>query len=117
MHKLMGRPFAEVVLDLGRYQVSVQTLEPEIARCLSEQYEILAIATQFINMPCVNLRAPQLKYLQSSRQLGEKQSSFNLGCSSWLETLYRYCRTNKTLLSPTGRKAASIRRPTTSAIA
>jgi len=47
------RPFAEVVLDLARrYQVSVQTLEPEQRQELQRQMSlreqlILAIATQF----------------------------------------------------------------------
>jgi DNA primase len=99
--ELSKRSFSEVVLDLARrYQVSVQTLEPEQRQELQRQlslreqlYEILAIAAQFYQHA---LRQPQgqvaLNYLQSERQLsGETIQLFGLGYapSGW-ETLYRY---------------------------
>ncbi len=99
--ELGKRPFGEVVLDLARrYQVSVQTLEPEqrqelqLKLSLREQlYEILAIAAQFYQHA---LRQSQghlaLEYLQSSRHLSsETIQQFQLGYApaSW-ETLYRY---------------------------
>lgn len=95
------RSFSEVVLDLARrYQVSVQTLEPEQRQELQRQlslreqlYEIGAIAAQFYQHA---LRQPQgqvaLNYLQSSRQLSmETIQTFGLGYApaGW-ETLYRY---------------------------
>lgn len=94
-------PFSEVVLDLARrYQVPVQTLEPEQRQELQRQlslreqlYEILAIACQFYQHA---LRQPQgeaaLEYLQSSRKLTLATiQQFGLGYAptSW-ETLYRY---------------------------
>lgn len=93
--------FGEVVLDLARrYQVPVQTLEPEQRQELQRQlslreqlYEILAIACQFYQHA---LRQPQgeaaLEYLQSSRKLNTATiQQFGLGYAptSW-ETLYRY---------------------------
>ena len=99
--ELGKRPFGEVVLDLARrYQVPVQTLEPEQRQELQRQlslreqlYEILAIAAQFYQHA---LRQPQgqlaLNYLQSSRQLNsETIQQFGLGYApaGW-ETLYRY---------------------------
>jgi DNA primase len=93
--------FSEVVLDLARrYQVSVQTLEPEQRQELQRQlsrasqlYEVLAIASQFYQHA---LRQPQgqiaLDYLQSQRQLSlETIQQFGLGYAppGW-ETLYRY---------------------------
>ncbi|MGJ5673774.1 MAG: DNA primase [Nostochopsis sp.] len=93
--------FAEVVLDLARrYQVPVQTLEPEqrqeLQRQLSERsqlYEILASTAQFYQHV---LRQPQgqlvLEYLQQKRQLQDETIvQFNLGYApaAW-ETLYRY---------------------------
>ena len=95
------RPFSEVVLDLcDRYQVPVQTLEPEQRQQLQNQlslreqlYEILAIAAQFYQHA---LRQSQgqlaQSYLQSSRQLSaETIQQFGLGYApvGW-ETLYRY---------------------------
>ncbi len=95
------RSFSEVVLDLARrYQVSVQTLEPEQRQELQRQlslreqlYEIMAIAAQFYQHA---LRQPQgqaaLNYLQSERQLNrETIELFGLGYAppGW-ETLYRY---------------------------
>ncbi|RAM52172.1 MAG: DNA primase [Hapalosiphonaceae cyanobacterium JJU2] len=93
--------FAEVVLDLARrYQVPVQTLEPEqrqeLQRQLSERsqlYEILASTAQFYQHA---LRQSQgqvaLEYLQQKRQLQDETIvQFNLGYApaAW-ETLYRY---------------------------
>ncbi|MER3493151.1 MAG: DNA primase [Mastigocladus sp. ERB_26_2] len=93
--------FAEVVLDLARrYQVPVQTLEPEqrqeLQRQLSERsqlYEILASGAQFYQHA---LRQPQgqlaLEYLQQKRRLQDETIvQFNLGYApaAW-ETLYRY---------------------------
>jgi DNA primase len=93
--------FAEVVLDLARrYQVPVQTLEPEqrqeLQRQLSERsqlYEILASTSQFYQHA---LRQSQgqlaLQYLQQQRQLQDETIvQFNLGYApvGW-ETLYRY---------------------------
>ena len=95
------RSFSEVVLDLARrYQVSVQTLEPEqgqeFQRLLSlreQLYEIGAVAAQFYQH---TLRQPQgqvaLNYLQVERQLNlETIQQFGLGYApaGW-ETLYRY---------------------------
>jgi len=107
--ELGKRPFAEVVLDPRRYQVSVQTLEPEqrqeLQRHVSESScEILAIATQFYqHAPSISRAATQ--YLQSSRQLRRKQSSsFNwatLQLAGKLSTATLV--EQKTLLSPTGR--------------
>ncbi|MBD2431852.1 MULTISPECIES: DNA primase [Fischerella] len=93
--------FAEVVLDLARrYQVPVQTLEPEqrqeLQRQLSERsqlYEILASTAQFYQHA---LKQPQgqvaLEYLQQKRRLQDETIvQFNLGYApaAW-ETLYRY---------------------------
>jgi DNA primase len=93
--------FAEVVLDLARrYQVPVQTLEPEqrqeLQRQLSERsqlYEILASTAQFYQHA---LRQTQgqlaLEYLQQKRRLQDETIvQFNLGYApaAW-ETLYRY---------------------------
>ena len=93
--------FSEVVLDLARrYQVPVQTLEPEQRQELQRQlslreqlYEILAVTASFYQH---TLRQSQgqlaLKYLQANRRLSEETiQQFQLGYapSGW-ETLYRY---------------------------
>lgn len=93
--------FAEVVLDLARrYQVPVQTLEPEQRQELQRQislreqlYEVLASAGQFYQHA---LRQSQGKkayeYLQTNRQLQEATiQQFGLGYApaGW-ETLHRY---------------------------
>ncbi|MEQ9668256.1 DNA primase [Coleofasciculus sp. G2-EDA-02] len=93
--------FSEVVFDLARrYQVPVQTLEPEqrqeLQRQLSLQeqlYEIVALAASFYQHA---LRQPQgqqaLEYLQSQRRLDEETiQQFQIGYApaTW-ETLYRY---------------------------
>lgn len=95
------RSFSEVVLDLSRrYQISVQTLEPEqrgeLQRQLSlreQLYEILALANQFFKHA---LLAPQgivaLNYLKETRGLSDETiQNFQLGYApdGW-ETLYRY---------------------------
>jgi DNA primase len=95
------RSFSEVVLDLARrYQITVQTLEPEqrgeLQRQLSlreQLYEILALANQFFKHA---LLAPQgivaLNYLKETRGLSEETiQNFQLGYApdGW-ETLYRY---------------------------
>ena len=98
--ELGKRPFGEVLLDLARrYQVAVQTLEPEqrheLQRQLSRReqlYEILGIAKQFYHHA---LRQSQdqlaLKYLHSRRLSAETIHQFQLGYApaGW-ETLYRY---------------------------
>ncbi len=99
--ELGKRPFASVVLDLARrYQVAVQTLEPEQRQELQRQlslreqlYEILAIAAQFYQHA---LRQPQghmaLNYLLFERQISQETiQHFGLGYApaGW-ETLYRY---------------------------
>lgn len=99
--ELGKRSFGEVVLDLARrYQVAVQTLEPEQRQELQRQlslreqlYEILAVSARFFEHA---LRQPQgqsaYTYLQSQRQLREETiQQFQLGYSpaGW-ETLYRY---------------------------
>ncbi|WP_036483068.1 DNA primase [Myxosarcina sp. GI1] len=93
--------FAEVVLDLARrYQVEIQTVEPEQRQELQRQltlkeqlYEILAVAASFYRHA---LHQPQgeiaLKYLVEQRKLQETTiDNFQLGYapSGW-ETLYRY---------------------------
>ena len=92
--------FAEVVLDLARrYQVPVQTLEPEQRQELQRQlslreqlYEVLASTTQFYQHA---LRQPlgekAIEYLGDRQIREETIQQFGLGYapSSW-ETLYRY---------------------------
>lgn len=93
--------FSEVVLTLARrYQVPVQTLEPEqrgeLQRQLSlreQLYEILAVAAQFYKHA---LLAPQgeqaLTYLQVTRRFSEETiQQFHLGYAplGW-NTIYKY---------------------------
>ena len=95
------RSFSDVVLDLARrYNVSVQTLEPEQRQELQRQlslreqlYEILAIATEFYKHV---LRQPlgehALTYLQQTRGLTEETiQQFQLGYApaGWA-TIYKY---------------------------
>lgn len=95
------RSFSDVVLDLARrYQIPVQTLEPEQRANLQRQlslreqlYEILALATEFFKHA---LRQSQgqyaLKYLQVTRCLSEETiQRFQLGYApqGW-EVIYRY---------------------------
>jgi DNA primase len=101
LKNLQKRSFTEVVLDLARrYQVPVQTLEPEQRQELQRQlslreqlYEVLASCAHFYQHA---LRQPQghpaLEYLQSNRKLGEETiQQFALGYApaGW-ETVYRY---------------------------
>ncbi|MBD2354619.1 DNA primase [Tolypothrix sp. FACHB-123] len=95
------RSFAEVTLDLARrYQVPVQTLEPEQRQELQRQislreqlYEVLASTAQFYQH-ALRQSADQkaLQYLKSDRLLKEETiQQFGLGYApaGW-ETLYRY---------------------------
>jgi DNA primase len=99
--ELGKRSFSEVVLDLAqRYQIPIQTLEPEQRQefqrqlSLREQlYEILAVTASFYQHA---LRQPEgaiaLDYLKNKRQLSEETiGQFQLGYApaGW-ETLYRY---------------------------
>ncbi len=98
--------FSEVVLDLARrYQVPVQTLEPEQRQELQRQlslreqlFEIMASASQFYQHA---LRQSQgkaaLEYITSKRQLKEEAiQQFSLGYapSGW-ETIYKYLTETK----------------------
>ncbi len=95
------RSFSEVVMDLARrYQVPVQTLEPEQRQELQRQitlreqlYEIVAIAAQFYQHTLRQSQGQLARtYLQSQRGLREDTiSQFGLGYApvGW-ETLYRY---------------------------
>ncbi|GBE94366.1 DNA primase [Nostoc cycadae WK-1] len=98
--------FIEVVLDLARrYQVSVQTLEPEQRQELQRQmslreqlYEVLAATANFYQHALRQTQAQKaLQYLLSQRQLKEETiGQFGLGYApaGW-ETLYRYLVENK----------------------
>ncbi len=99
--ELGKRSFADVVLDLARrYQVPVQTLEPEQRQELQRQlslreqlYEVLASSAQFYQHALRQSQGQKaLQYLQSNRQLKEETiQQFGLGFApaGW-ETLYRY---------------------------
>ncbi|MBD2525187.1 DNA primase [Nostoc sp. FACHB-133] len=99
--ELGKRSFADVVLDLARrYQVPVQTLEPEQRQELQRQlslreqlYEVLAMSAQFYQHALRQSQGQKaLQYLQSNRQLKEETiQQFGLGYApaGW-ETLYRY---------------------------
>lgn len=99
--ELGQRSFSEVVLDLAkRYQVPVQTLEPEKRQEFQQQitrreqlYEILAVTAKFYEYA---LRQPDgavaLDYLFSQRRLAEETiQQFQLGYApdGW-QTLYGY---------------------------
>lgn len=98
---LSKRSFPEVVLDLARrYQVPVQTLEPEQRQELQRQlslreqlYEILASTAQFYQHALKQpLGENALEYLRVGRQIKEETiQQFGLGYApgGW-ETLYRY---------------------------
>ncbi|MBD2570008.1 DNA primase [Anabaena lutea] len=98
---LNKRHFTEVVLDLARrYQVPVQTLEPEQRQELQRQlslreqlYEVLASTAQFYQHALRHTQQQKvMQYLQESRQLKEETiQQFGLGYapSGW-ETLHRY---------------------------
>ncbi|MFN6498298.1 MAG: DNA primase [Nostoc sp. DedQUE01] len=95
------RSFAEVVLDLARrYQVPVQTLEPEQRQELQRQlslreqlYEVLASSAQFYQHALRQSQGQKaIEYLQSKRKFTEQTiQEFGLGYApaGW-ETLYRY---------------------------
>ncbi|MCM0590319.1 MAG: DNA primase [Gloeotrichia echinulata IR180] len=95
------RSFAEVVLDLARrYQVPVQTLEPEQRQELQRQlslreqlYEVLATTANFYQHALRQSQGQKaLQYLGSDRLLKEETiQQFGLGYApaSW-ETLSRY---------------------------
>ncbi len=118
--ELGKRPFGEVLLDLARrYQVAVQTLEPEQRHELQRQislreqlYEILGIAAQFYHHA---LRQSQgelaLKYLHSRQLSAETIHQFQLGYApaSW-ETLYRYLVEQKHMSVQLVEQAGLIRR-------
>ncbi|BCL39247.1 DNA primase [Nostoc sp. MS1] len=99
--ELGKRSFAEVVLDLARrYQVPVQTLEPEQRQELQRQlslreqlYEVMASAASFYQHALRQSQGQRaLQYLRSDRQLNEATiQQFGLGYApaGW-ETLHRY---------------------------
>ncbi|MEH2049730.1 DNA primase [Nostoc sp.] len=99
--ELGKRSFADVVLDLARrYQVPVQTLEPEQRQELQRQlslreqlYEVLASSAQFYQHALRQSQGQKaLQYLQSNRKFQEETiQQFGLGFApaGW-ETLYRY---------------------------
>ncbi|MEH2076708.1 MAG: DNA primase [Nostoc sp.] len=99
--ELGKRSFPDVVLDLARrYQVPVQTLEPEQRQELQRQlslreqlYEVLATSAQFYQHALRQSQGQKaLQYLQSNRQLKQETiQQFGLGYApaGW-ETLYRY---------------------------
>ncbi|MBD2494399.1 DNA primase [Nostoc sp. FACHB-280] len=98
--------FTEVVLDLARrYQVNVQTLEPEQRQELQRQlslreqlYEVLAATANFYQHALRQTQAQKaLQYLLVNRKLKEATiQQFGLGYApaGW-ETLYRYLVENK----------------------
>ncbi|MBD2455616.1 DNA primase [Nostoc sp. FACHB-87] len=98
--------FTEVVLDLARrYQVNVQTLEPEQRQELQRQlslreqlYEVLAATANFYQHALRQTQAQKaLQYLLENRKLKEATiQQFGLGYApaGW-ETLYRYLVENK----------------------
>jgi DNA primase len=95
------RSFSDVVLDLARrYQVPVQTLEPEQRQQLQRQlslreqlYEILALAAAFYAHALYQPQGQQaLAYLREERRLREDTiQQFQLGYApvGW-ETIYKY---------------------------
>ncbi|MCY7322990.1 MAG: DNA primase [Phormidesmis sp. CAN_BIN36] len=99
--ELGKRSFSEVVLDLAkRYQVAVQTLEPEQRQELQRQlsvreqlYEILALTARFYEHALNQSQGKAaLEYLQTDRKLNQATiQQFQLGYApgGW-ETLYGY---------------------------
>ncbi|MCL6751528.1 DNA primase [Nostoc sp. CCCryo 231-06] len=118
--ELGKRSFADVVLDLARrYQVPVQTLEPEQRQELQRQlslreqlYEVLATSAQFYQHALRQSQGQKaLQYLQSNRQLKEETiQQFGLGYApaGW-ETLYRYLVEDKRLPAQILEKAGLIK--------
>ena len=99
--ELGKRSFSEIVLDLAkRYQVAVQTLEPEQRQELQRQlsvreqlYEILALTARFYEHALNQSQGKAaLEYLQTDRKLDQATiQQFQLGYApgGW-ETLYGY---------------------------
>jgi DNA primase len=98
--ELGKRSFAEVVLDLARrYQVPVQTLEPEQKKELQRQlslreqlYEVLASTAQFYQHALRQAAGEKAIEYLGDRQIKEETiQQFGLGYApgGW-ETLYRY---------------------------
>ncbi|WP_068816412.1 DNA primase [Phormidesmis priestleyi] len=99
--ELGKRSFSEIVLDLAkRYQVAVQTLEPEQRQELQRQlsvreqlYEILALTARFYEHALNQSHGKfALEYLQNDRKLDQATiQQFQLGYApgGW-ETLYGY---------------------------
>ncbi|MEH2122185.1 DNA primase [Nostoc sp.] len=118
--ELGKRSFADVVLDLARrYQVPVQTLEPEQRQELQRQlslreqlYEVLATSAQFYQHALRQSQGQKaIQYLQSNRQLKEETiQQFGLGYApaGW-ETLYRYLVEDKRLPAQILEKAGLIK--------
>ncbi|MBG1267175.1 DNA primase [Nostoc sp. WHI] len=114
------RSFPEVVLDLARrYQVPVQTLEPEQRQELQRQlslreqlYEVLATSAQFYQHALRQSQGQKaIQYLQSNRQLKEETiQQFGLGYApaGW-ETLHRYLVEDKHLPAQLLEKAGLIK--------
>jgi DNA primase len=114
------RSFPDVVLDLARrYQVPVQTLEPqqrqELQRQLSlreQLYEVLATSAQFYQHALRQSQGQKaLQYLKSNRQLQEETiQQFGLGYApaGW-ETLYGYLVEDKHLPAQILEKAGLIK--------
>ena len=99
--ELNKQSFTEVVLDLARrYQVPVQTVEPEERQEIERQltlreqlYEVLAVASNFFQHALRQLPGElALKYLRQERKLSDttiKQFELGYAPAGW-ETLYRY---------------------------
>ncbi|MEY2985229.1 MAG: primase [Cyanobacteriota bacterium] len=99
--ELGKQSFYDVVLDLARrYQVPIQTLEPEHRKELQQQlslreqlYEIMAVAAGFYHHALFHPQGKvALEYLTQKRQLSRATiEQFQLGYApdGW-ETLYRY---------------------------
>ncbi|UAJ74144.1 DNA primase [Synechocystis sp. PCC 7339] len=99
--ELGKRSFTDVALDLARrYQIQIQTLEPEQKQELQRQlslreqlYEIMAVATGFYHHTLFQPQGQEaLTYLRQKRCLSSTTiQEFQLGYTpaSW-ETLYRY---------------------------
>ncbi|MBD2677501.1 MULTISPECIES: DNA primase [Nostoc] len=114
------RSFAEVVLDLARrYQIPVQTLEPEQRQELQRQlslreqlYEVLASCAQFYQHALRQSQGQKaIEYLQSNRRLQEETiQEFGLGYApaGW-ETLYRYLVEDKRYPAQLVEKAGLIK--------
>jgi DNA primase len=94
------RSFSEVVLDLARrYQIPVQTLEPEQRQELERQlslreqlYGVLALTAKFYQHALLQPQGKEaLEYLHSRKLSSETIQQFGLGYApaGW-ETLYRY---------------------------